>query len=187
MDERRVRELISMLQARGYDDAGLRDVIYAMLAIIFGPDRRIGYKALFQDGSAPPFDQYDHLGKIEALRIALTDDLSWVPGTGKPDNGGTGQEEVSFDDLKQGLIDDMRALEELRDARNDNGPLLDPKEMAQVVARIADIRVKLTDKFGTTERVVEQRVVVNQKYNAICACGREIYLPPGAQIKDPGT
>ena len=40
-----------------------------------------------------------------------------------------------------------------------------------------DISVKLNDKFSVSEEVKEQLIYVNAKYNAICECGRELYIP----------
>ena len=93
---------------------------------------------------------------------------------------------TSFDELKQGLVDDMNALIELRDQKNDDGdPVLDPKEMATVVGKITDIRAKLVDKFSVSEQVTEQRVVVNQKYNAICPyCHHELAVDPEGKKVD---
>ena len=43
----------------------------------------------------------------------------------------------------------------------------------------ADLRVKLNDKFGANEQVQDQIVVVQQKYDSICArCGTEIARRP---------
>jgi hypothetical protein len=43
---------------------------------------------------------------------------------------------------------------------------------------LADISVKLNDKFQVQGEVKEQLIVVNTKFNAICgSCGREIYIP----------
>jgi hypothetical protein len=41
----------------------------------------------------------------------------------------------------------------------------------------ADLRVKLNDKFSVKEDVKEQVVIVNRKYNSVCSCGRELYIP----------
>jgi hypothetical protein len=42
---------------------------------------------------------------------------------------------------------------------------------------LSDISVKLNDKFSVSEEVKEQLIYVNAKYNAICECGRELYIP----------
>lgn len=164
-----VRDIIMGMRSRGLD-IGLRDISFAVLSNVYG-DETLAFRATFGDAPEVPQDEYLAREKMSTL---LTELAPFFPDE---------QNVISFDELKSGLIDDLRALERLRDATDEDGNSpLDAKEMATVVARIADIRVKLTEKFNTTERVVEQRVVVEQKYNAICACGREIYLPEGARL-----
>lgn len=179
LTSQQVRDLVSGMRSRGLD-VGLRDVSFAVLSSVY-EDEPLAFRAIFGDSPEIPMAEYMALPKVEEVRKAIIDE--------KPDTNGGDSPAISFDDLKGGLIDDMRALEKLRDSVDNEGhPTLEAKEMAQVVGRIADIRVKLTEKFNTTERVVEQRVVVEQKYDSICpGCGREISVPFGPQIKPPAT
>lgn len=180
LTSQQVRDIVVGMRSRGLD-VGLRDVSFAVLASVYG-DESLAFRALFGDAPEIPVEEYLAMPKVAEVKKAVLDE--------QPDNGEvTGGTVISFDDLKEGLIADMRALEKLRDSADDEGnPTLEAKEMAQVVGRIADIRVKLTEKFNTTERVVEQRVVVEQKFSSICPyCNREIALPPGPQVKPPDT
>ena len=175
-----VRDLVVGMRSRGLD-VGLRDVSFAVLSSVFG-DETLAFRAVFGDAPEIPAEEYLALQKVDEVKKAVSEEQ---PGDDETKGGAV----ISFDDLKEGLIDDMRALEKLRDSVDNEGrPTLEAKEMAQVVGRIADIRVKLTEKFNTTERVVEQRVVVEQKFSSICPyCNREIALPSGPQIKPPST
>ena len=168
-----IREIINPLREEGLQ-VGLRDVAYAVLSIVYVGGRETAFRSVFGDSPEIPFDKYIARPETERVLAAVSDALA----PAGPRSGGG--DEITFDDLKQGLIDDMRSLEELRDQRTDEGgPLLEPKEMAQVVARIADIRVKLSEKFNTTEHVVEQRVVVDSKYDSVCPyCHHEISVDP---------
>ena len=165
-----VREIVNELRGRGLD-AGLRDVTFAIMNKMFG-DQAFAFRCAFGD---PPYkaepEEYFKCEKVKSVREALE---KFFP------SGEEEQQLVTFDELKKGLIDDMNALILLRDQQTDDGKsTLEPKEMAQVVARIADIRVKLTEKFNTTQRVLEQRVVVENKYNGICPyCRHEISVDP---------
>lgn len=161
-----VRDLVVGMRSRGLD-IGLRDVSFAVLSKVYGDDV-LAFRSTFGDTPETPIEEYLAQPRIEAL---LSETEPFFPDE---------QNIISFDELKSGLIDDLRALERLRDATDNEGNSpLDAKEMATVVARIADIRVKLTEKFNTTERVVEQRVVVEQKYTSVCPyCHHEIALPP---------
>ena len=55
------------------------------------------------------------------------------------------------------------------------------KLMAQKT--VADLRIKLADKFGVQEMTQEQIVIVEPKFNAICQCGREIHTPTIEELK----
>lgn len=159
-----VRDLITGMRSRGLE-VGLRDVSFVALSRLYG-DEPLAYRSVFGDAEMP-LDEYMAQEKVEELMKAADSVF--------PD-----EQTVTFDELKSGLIDDLRSLEKLRDAKTEDGyPALDAKEMATVVARIADIRVKLTEKFNTTERVIEQRVVVEQKYTNVCPyCHHEFALAP---------
>ena len=177
LTQQQVKDLVLGLRAKGLD-VGLRDVSFAVLSSVYCDDA-LAFRALFGDAPEVPADEYLASAKVAAVKEAI-----------RPPEQEEGQEPgpaISFDDLKEGLIADMRALEDLRDSKDEEGrPALEPKEMAQVVGRIADIRVKLTEELTTTERVIEQRVVVEQKFDAVCPfCGREIAI--GVQKKSAGT
>ena len=68
-------------------------------------------------------------------------------------------------------------LRDIEDFINTNKDMLEPKEMAALIGRKSDIRVKLAEKFGTSDKSEENRVVVIAKYNDICPyCHREISI-----------
>lgn len=171
-----VKGIIDALRGAGLS-VGLRDVTYAVLSEIGFSERALAFRAVFGDSPEVPLDEYGALEKSVRTASAVREALY--------SGSGSRGEEITFDELKSGLIDDLRALEKLRDSVDGDGnPVLDAKEMAAVVARITDIRVKLTEKFNTTETVVEQRVEVLQKYSDICPyCHREISLPTSSDDK----
>ena len=49
---------------------------------------------------------------------------------------------------------------------------------------LADLSVKLNDKFNVTSEEKDQMIVVNKKYNSICQCGRELYIPTKEDLMD---
>ncbi|MBO7684840.1 MAG: hypothetical protein J6Y20_04735 [Lachnospiraceae bacterium] len=177
LTSQQVKEIVQGLRSRGLD-ARLRDVSFVVLASVFG-DEALAFRAIFGDRPQCPLEEYLEQPMVQEVKASIA---AASPSSDEPAEA----QAISFDDLKDGLIADMRALEELREAKDEKGvPVLDPKEMAQVVARLADIRVKLTEKFNTTERVIEQRVVVDQKFDSVCPwCGREIALGPLQKAKD---
>ena len=166
-----IREITADMKSRGYDVA-VRDICYYLLCETIEDDRTV-YKALYGDTPQISYSEYTVSNKVQELKALLDGKFMDEERASV-----VRADDVSFDELKQGLVQDMKALLDLRDRVNEDGvPLLDPKEMASVVRQIADIRVKLTEKFGTTEKSEEQRVVVLQKYDSICPyCGREIAI-----------
>lgn len=174
LTSQQVRDIVQELRSRGLD-VRLRDVSFVVLASAFGDDA-LAYRAIFGDKPDKNIEEYLEQPMVQEVKASIA---AASPSSDEPAEA----QAISFDDLKDGLIADMRALEELRESKDENGsPVLDPKEMAQVVARLADIRVKLTEKFNTTERVVEQRVVVEQKYDTICPyCRHEIAIGPNVK------
>lgn len=167
-----VKDLITSLKQDGYD-VGLRDISFVVLSRFFA-DEATSYRVIFGDGADLPVEMYGASDKVAAIREYLEEQM----GDSGNDLPVKSDEGLSFDEIKKGLIEDMNALIALRDSTNEDGSSpLDAKEMATVVGRIADIRAKLVDKFGTTEKSEEQRVVVVQKYNSVCPyCRHEISI-----------
>lgn len=163
LTNQQIKDIIAELEKSG-KRVGLKDISYVFLSRIYD-DRVQAYKVIFGKNTEgfQAYDSSDIVAQIDAAIRGLNLDV-------------VGDESISFDELKRGLVEDMQSLIALRDQVDEDGkPVLEPKEMSTVVARIADIRVKLTSKFGATEKTAEQRVVVHQKYDSICPyCRHEI-------------
>ena len=169
-----IKGILSELKEQGYDVV-VRDISYVILCRCF-TDHQFAFRSLFLDDPDLPFDLYDRCDKVLAIEAFLDtnygeDEPAVVVKDAKDEKG----EAISFDELKQGLIDDMKSRETLRDMKDEDGnPALEAKELATVVGRIADIRVRLTTKFGTTEKEDNHRIVVQSKYTKVCPhCGHE--------------
>lgn len=168
-----VKGIISDLREQGYN-VGVRDIAYVFLCRHF-EDHRLVHRALFPDtDDTVDADLYDVSDSLTAIKETL--DMNYADEHApQAESDKEKDEAISFDELKQGLVDDMKSLEELRDMKTEDGkPALEPKEMATVVGRIADLRVKLTEKYGATQKEDNHRVVVVSKYSKICPhCGKE--------------
>ena len=77
--------------------------------------------------------------------------------------------DITFEENKAEII---RLIKETQEARANNE--MDVKDALKLEG---ELRVKLNDKFKVQEEVKDNVVVVNQKFNAVCECGREIYIP----------
>lgn len=171
LNNEQVKGVISELKEQGYA-VGMKDISYVLLCRFF-QDHQLAFRTLFQDQPDLPFEIYDQSDKV----IAIEDFLDTNYREESPSDAGDkkADDTISFDELKQGLVDDMKSLEALRDLKDEDGvPVLDPKEMATVVGRIADLRVKLTEKYGATQKEDNHRVIVVSKYTKVCPhCGKE--------------
>ena len=180
IDSDKLRTIIEMMKIDGYE-VGVRDISYVFLTRIY-EEAVYAFRAVFGNSPDVPFGEYSKSRRVEAL-IALMekecppekekDELpSFIPREEEKEED-TG---LSYDEIKKGLEEDLASLIALRDQTNEDGiPMLEAKEMATVVGRIADIRVKLTEQFGTKQKGETQRVVVVAKYNDICPyCNHEI-------------
>jgi len=165
-----IKNIVVEMQIKGHE-VSVRDIAYVFLRRFFD-SKTVAYRAVFESEKITDnaVSQYEQSNKIEDLTQYLDKEY--------PENTQTQSESegLSFDEIKRGLEDDLKSLISLRDRVDEEGnSLLDAKEMANVVGRIADIRVKLTEKFGTTVQSEEQRVVVIQKFNDVCPyCRHEI-------------
>ena len=77
--------------------------------------------------------------------------------------------DITFEENKAEII---RLIKETQDARA-NGEM-DVKDALKLEG---ELRVKLNDKFKVQEEVKDNVVQVYTKYNSICSCGRELYIP----------
>lgn len=175
-----IKTLISNAHDEGFT-VGLRDVSYAVLCTIIEPT--YAFRSVFGDDPEEPFQSYRLSDKVDYVSSCIkrmlaehTDDEFDEDEEEEP----SGDDYMSFDEIKAGLEEDLKSLIELRDGVDDDGKsILDPKEKATVVGRIADIRTKLVERFGSSEKKEEQRVVVLRKFSDICPyCNHEIAIDP---------
>ena len=77
--------------------------------------------------------------------------------------------DISFEENKEYMLklkaDTEKAMEDGE---------IDKKDGLKI---LTDISVKLNDKFSVNDTNNQRVVIVNKKFNAICDCGREIYVP----------
>lgn len=160
----------------------IRDISYVYLLQSFD-DERIVYKTLFGVNAADEeADKYRTKASTKFLLSYiksnyLEEDVSEKKQVGRPKNKKVDDdvESISFDENRRGMEDDLRAIEKLI---KDSGDSLDAKELSSLIKTKADLRVKLNDKFGASEKNEEQYVIVEKKYNHICdRFNVECYLP----------
>lgn len=81
---------------------------------------------------------------------------------------------MSFDENREAMI---KLIKETENAMGTGE--IEKKDGLNI---IKDIRVKLNDKFNVVDNSKSSMVIVEPKFNAVCECGREIYIPTKEDI-----
>lgn len=145
-------------------DIRIRDISYVLLCR-FITDKIVVYKSVFgASTNDAEIDLYDQSKQIIFLKNYLKDIAPSGASSRKKK-----ESDISFDENKEEMI---KLIKETQDAM-DRGEI-EAKDGLKIQA---DLRVKINDKFGVKEESTEQLVLVNCKYNEICSCGKEIYIP----------
>lgn len=169
-------KIIEEAKRRSYD-VRVRDVGYAVLVAVLD-DEDLAHKLIFgDDGNERTYRELPHIKylinylRAEDLKKKESKEAEDIAklianSKGKKTDGSDGA--ITFEENREGLenqLVEIRALiEELK--ADPNG--YDPKTMALLIKTEADIRVKLNDKFGASEKTSEQYVIVQKKFDFIC-------------------
>lgn len=167
-----IRQTINDCAKAGHA-VGMRDISYILLCRHY-EDRTTAYRILFgldADFNADYANTYDQTLAINYLRDYMEFNLNDDAGAKKKKKVSI-DADITFEENKSQII---KLIQETKDkeARGE----LDAKESLNLQTKL---RVALNDKFGAKEEEArEQIVVVNQKYDAICArCGCEVARRP---------
>lgn len=175
-----INKIVADCSKMGHD-VKVRDISYVLL-MQFYSDSSTAYKTLFdKDANKNTVDNYDRSRAIKFLKTYIESNfLNEKEAKGKKVSVTTPEkmDSISFDENRRGMESDIRAIEEMLS----DGSILDSKEIASLIKTKADLRVKLNDKFGASDKTEQQIVQVICKYNSICSCGKEIFIPTRAQL-----
>ena len=162
-----IKKIIEDASKKGFK-IGVRDIAFVILLDAF-ENEDIAYKCLF--GSESGFMQeyasvYARTGAVEYIKDYI-DILSTNNGSRSKKQD---VDDITFDENKSYMIKLKKDTEEAMA----NGEI----EKKDALKILADISVKLNDKFNVKDANEDRQVVIVQnKFNAICECGREIYVP----------
>lgn len=145
----------------------VRDISYVILATHF-EDGLVAYKSIFgndYDYNQEYWNTYDQTASIEYLR-------SYVEMTLLSEKKNKKQsEDISFEENKAYML---KLKKDTEDAMANNE--LEKKDGLKI---LADLSVKLNDKFKVNAEEHDQIIYVNQKYSSVCSyCGHECAPPP---------
>ena len=141
-----------------------RDIAYVVLCNEL-EDKEVAYKCVF--GADKGFSMKNHNVYKESADIALL--KQFVDLAQKKHSSKANKDDITFEENKAYMLKLKKDTEKAM-----NKGEIDKKDGLKI---LADLSVKLNDKFQVREERVEQVVHVFSKFNAICQCGREIYIP----------
>lgn len=156
LSNEKINELIE-LGAKEGKSIRVRDISYVLLASCY-EDKEVAYKSLF-GASSDGFAEYKNSDVVKFLDSKIN----------KKEGKRVKSEDITFEENKAEII---KLIKETQDALERG--TIEPKDALKIQA---DLRVKLNDKFSVNDTNQEQLVIVNCKYNSVCECGRELYIP----------
>lgn len=178
--ENKIQKITEDAQKRGHD-VRIRDISYALLKKVLG-DSQIAYTVVFGvPNTDNDVEAYDSLESVKYLVRWFEKDLSskdekkndseelikTIKKQKKSES--IDDESMSFEDNRAGIEKQIDEILELKRQLIDaNGKCIDVKTMATLQKTEADLRAKLNDKFGASEKSNEQYIVVQPKFNTIC-------------------
>lgn len=166
MDNEQIKGTIEHFKGQG-ETIRVRDIAYTLLSKMFA-DNKTAYQCLF--GSAEGYDDYSDDEMRNKLERYLTEEGLIRSLSTDTETGGLTFEENKME--MEGLI--PRIEKGMTDGT------IDP---IQGFNAIKDIRVKLNDKFKVESKQQDRMIVVERKYNSVCAnCHHEIYVPTEEEL-----
>lgn len=144
----------------------VRDIAYVVLCRFFD-NADVSYRCIYgesRDYSKEYGDTYDKTDDINYLKQYVDYLISRKDKPTKKNH-----QDITFEENKAYMLKLKKDTEEAMA----NGEI----EKKDGLKILSDLSVKLNDKFQVKDEAVEQVVQVNIKYNSVCSCGREIYIP----------
>lgn len=187
-----LKNITEEAKKRGHE-VRIRDIAYALMKTYF-KDELIAYTVVF---GVPEKDNdvtcYESLESTKYLVRWFEKDLApkvvekerpedVIKAIKKQKSETDEDGNMSFEENRAGIeIQIGEILELKKQLLDDTGKCTDVKSMATLQKTEADLRSKLNDKFGASEKSSEQYIIVQPKFNHICEhTRRECWL----QTKD---
>ena len=173
-----VKQAIEDCKKAGHE-IGIRDIAYVFLSKNFD-DIRMPYRCLFGldvDYNPDYAETYDKTGTMQYLKGYV--DMNFLDGTQKKKRKKTegDDDDITFEENKAYMLKLKKDIEKAIE----DGEM----EKKDGYKALADISVKLNDKFQVQGEVKEQLIFVSCKYNSTCSsCGRELYIPTKEQLME---
>ena len=160
----KLKKIIDEAEKKGHK-LKVRDVAYAYLCTHFD-DTTIAYKVVYGEDvlDTAAFDAKPEIAYIK-------DQIKYSTMTDASESA----DKMSFDENKKEMI---KLIKKTHDAMDEG--LMEAKDGLKI---IADIRVKLNDKFNVSDKSKSGIVIVESKYNSVCErCGAELHIPTREEL-----
>lgn len=118
----------------------------------------MAYKMVIREGlSDELIEKYDKSPRMACLRQYMND--NWTKRKAE-ERAATVAGNISFEENRDALIGMLADIETMMNANQ--------IEKKDAMKMMTDIRIKLNDKFNMKEQQVEQRIIVQPKFNTLC-------------------
>lgn len=175
-----VKKITEEAAKRGFD-VRIRDIAYALLRVKFD-DELIAYAVVFgQPEKDSDVANYEALETTQYLvqwfindlapkiieRKSSSEIIKAITKNKKTES--SNDDTITFEENRAGIEKQIEEILELkRQLTGNDGKVTDVKTMATLQKTEADLRSKLNDKFGASEKNEEQYIIVQPKFNTIC-------------------
>lgn len=150
MDNDQIKKTIEHFKESG-ETIRVRDIAYTLLSKMFA-DSKTAYQCLF---GTEGYDEYSDDEMRSKLEQYLSD-AGYIKSVSEDNDTGT----ITFEENRR----EMEILLKKTQQSMDDG-LLDPKDGLKIMA---DIRVKLNDKFKVESKQQDRMIVVERKFSFVC-------------------
>lgn len=162
MNNEQLNKIITDCKKLGHD-VRVRDICFIILCKYL-ENKETVFRCLFDSGTEKDIKNYTECAKMQYLESYML--ANSIGG----DETQTNNASISFDENLAFMLSLKQRTQEEMD--------LGTVDTATGLKILADISVKLNDKFKVEREQKDQVVIVNQKYNDVCEyCGHEIYTP----------
>ena len=170
LSEYRIKEIIEDCKSKGFD-IKVRDISFMLLSMHMPED--IAYKSVFYSDETN-FEEYNSSSRVVFLksywRFNVTDELT----SNVQETKG-----ITYDENKAAM---ERLIRDLTDSIN-RDDYADEKSKITAQKTVADLRIKLSEKFNISDGNKEHVVQVEHKYNDVCKyCNHEISVPTKEEL-----
>lgn len=155
MDNEQIKATIEHFKEQG-ETIRVRDIAYTLLSKMFA-DNKTAYQCLF---GSEGYDEYSEEEMRSKLEQYMSDEGYIRSVSTDADTGG-----ITFEQNRR----EMEILLEKTQKAMDKG-LVDPKDALKIMA---DIRVKLNDKFKVESKQQDRMIVVERKFSFVCPTTRK--------------